>query len=181
MANSQTDETAWMISYRSGDASAFARIYESYSGKLYGYLIKRTSSREEANEVFQACFLKFHQSRFKYDPSYPLEQWLYVIARTALIDHLRKAGRQVEIAREVRFDEVLTSELSPRSEEKTLEDLEIWEDIPPEQRKAIELRIVDELAYDQIARRLGKSQANVRQLVSRGLRKLYERARLRRV
>ena len=46
------------------------------------------------------------------------------------------------------------------------------EDLSPEQRDAVRLRVIDELDYPAIARRLGISEDAVRARVSRGLRTL---------
>jgi RNA polymerase sigma factor (sigma-70 family) len=144
----------WILSHRGNDASSFTPIYELYAERVYAYLLERTSSREEAARGFQRCFLRFQQSQVKYDDRWALELWLYAIARAALLD----LGGQVSREKETSFDEVLTSELSADREPRALEDLEIWDDVSPEQRQAIEARITDELAYEEICRRLGISQ-----------------------
>ena len=48
--------------------------------------------------------------------------------------------------------------------------------LPADQRAVVELRTWDDLDHDEIARRLGKSEANVRQLWSRAIRRLRELA-----
>jgi RNA polymerase sigma-70 factor (ECF subfamily) len=169
------DDETLMRGYVTGDSEAFETLYARHSGRVYAYLRKKLSSPQEVDEVFQTCFLKFHQSRFQYDPKYPVAQWLYVIAKTTLVDYFRKAGRQVAIADDVPFDEVLGTQVSqkdPLSALNELTELEVLEDLPPEQRKALEMRILEELSYEQIAARLGKSPVGVRQLVSRGLKKI---------
>ena len=49
---------------------------------------------------------------------------------------------------------------------------EALETLSPDQRDAMQLRVIDELAYPEVADRLGCSEANARQRVSRGLRKV---------
>ena len=46
------------------------------------------------------------------------------------------------------------------------------EGLPAEQRRALELRIVQQLSYDEVSRRLGCSQNAARLRVSRALRTL---------
>src|SRR3954466_12690289 len=87
-----------MRRYILGDNEAFRLLYARHSGRVYAYLRKKLDSPQETDEVFQACFLKFHQARDQYNPKYPILQWLYVISRTTLLDHVRKEGRQVQIA-----------------------------------------------------------------------------------
>jgi RNA polymerase sigma-70 factor (ECF subfamily) len=51
-------------------------------------------------------------------------------------------------------------------------DVELLKGLPADQRQAVEMRVIDELPYEDIAQKLGRSEASVRQMVSRGLRRL---------
>ena len=53
--------------------------------------------------------------------------------------------------------------------------LDLLDELPEEQRLAIEGRVVDELDYAELSRRLSCSESVVRQRVSRGLRALRRR------
>ncbi len=168
----RTDE-ALLLAYAAGDADAFVEFYERTSGKVYAFLKSRLKSAEQADDLLQAVYLKLHQNREKYDPKFAAGQWIFVIARTTLLDHLRKQSRQVAVSDS--FEEALNGaadELSQKGGEPAYP--EVWEDLPPEQRQAIEMRVMNELSYEQIARTLNRSEASVRQLVSRGLRRLRE-------
>src|SRR4051794_10525942 len=110
-----------MRAYQMGDAAAFAELYGRHAGRAYAYLMKRMANREEADEVLQATFLKVHRFRHRFDAQYPFAQWLYVLTKTALLDHLRKAGRSVPVAPEVDLSQI---EGSPAlTEDKDLEML----------------------------------------------------------
>jgi RNA polymerase sigma-70 factor (ECF subfamily) len=160
-----------MRAYLAGDSSAFDALYRRLSGRVYGYLHKRLQNRESADEVFQAVFFKFHRSRSHYDFAYPVAQWLFVIAKTSLMDHFRKSGRSINVV-----DEELNPELVSQNDPAPALDegrgLEVLSGLAPDQRQAIEMRVVDELSYDEIATKLNRSQESVRQLISRGLKKL---------
>lgn len=163
-----------MENYLSGDESAFASLYERHSGKVYAYLKKKLNTREETDEVFQKVFLKFHHSRKNYDRQYPVMQWLYVIAKTTLLDHFRAQSKQVKVD-ESPIEEINPNLLSQNAPAQTLSlerDIEILQSLSKEQRQAIEMRVFDELSYEQIAEKLNRSQDNVRQLISRALKKL---------
>jgi RNA polymerase sigma-70 factor, ECF subfamily len=164
-----------MQAYLAGDARAFEELYRRHSGRVYAYLRKRLPSPEEADEVFQAVFLKAHRSRSSYQPKYPVIQWLFVIARTSLVDHLRKTGRNEAAARQAEADQDrLVSRTTPDqalgvsggSEEDLLRQL------PSEQKRVVEMRVLEDRDYLEIARQLGKTQASVRQIYSRAIRRL---------
>jgi RNA polymerase sigma-70 factor (ECF subfamily) len=161
-----------MRSYLGGDSSSFEVLYHRYSGRVYGYLLKKLCNRESADEVFQAVFLKLHQSRRNHDSTYPFAQWLFVIARTTLLDHFRKAGRQVKTVDQEPGTEPLSQNTPAPTLVQEEKELEVLRHVSVEQRQAIEMRVIDELSYQEIGAKLGHSQESVRQMVSRGLKKI---------
>jgi RNA polymerase sigma-70 factor, ECF subfamily len=156
-----TDEDL-MRAYQEGDLTAFNSLYRRYSGKVYGFLVRRLPDRETAGDLFQASFLKLHEARHRYDPAYPFAPWLFTIARNLLTDHYRKRGTAAEVP--LAGDE-------PAAERSNV-DLPSLSSLNETQREAIRLRYGEDLRFDEIARKLETSPANVRQLVSRGIRKL---------
>jgi RNA polymerase sigma factor (sigma-70 family) len=168
-------ETHASLRCRGLDYSAFTRLYELHSGRVHAYLGRKLSNPEEVDEVFQKVFLKLHQTRSRYNPAYPFTQWLFVIAKTACLDHFRRQGRRPATESIEAFGDVFKAELSqdPGSVAfKGEKELTILEDLPPDQRAALEMRVIEEKSYDEIAAALKKTEQNVRQLVSRALRKL---------
>jgi RNA polymerase sigma factor (sigma-70 family) len=163
----QTDEEL-MRGYRLGEAAAFEELYRRYSGRVYGYLRKRLPSREESDELLQGVFLKAHRLRHRFDPKYPFSQWIYVISKTLLLDHFRKQGRSLPALE----SEIDLSQIEGPPALSGERSLEILEQLNPEQRTVVEMRVFDEHSYDEIARKLGKTQEGVRQILSRALRKL---------
>ncbi|MCC7442673.1 MAG: sigma-70 family RNA polymerase sigma factor [Bdellovibrionales bacterium] len=166
-----TDEEL-MERYRTeGDEAAFATLYQRHAGRVYGYLSSRLPSRQDLDEVHQAVFMKFHQSRSLYDPKYPVLQWIYVIARTSVTDHLRRAGRSVPVIDDTTaldHAEAPPAERTPENEP----DLDALENLSERERKAVEWRVLDELSYAEIAARLDQTETSVRQIVSRALKKV---------
>lgn len=176
----QTDEQL-LRAYSAGDFEAFDRLYSRYSGKVFSYLRKRLGSEEEAQEAFQAVFMKLHQSRSRLSPGFPVSQTLFVIARSVLLDRWRKAGKSIEAlqrdAGALEHLPELRASLNPdqthlEREEGLIHSL--LEQLPPNQAEAVRLRVLDELTYSEIAKKLGRGEPSVRQLVSRGLARLRE-------
>ena len=52
------------------------------------------------------------------------------------------------------------------------------DEVPAGQREAVQLRVIEELSYCELAERLGVSQQTARARVSRGLRRLADAAEL---
>lgn len=147
-----------MRKYLAGEAEAFERLYALCAPRVHAYLKRRLPSRQDADDLLQAVFFKFHRSRHQFDFRFHVLQFLFVIARTAVLDFQRAQGRQLK-------------PVGPSLEEAPSVELP-WEELSDEQRQALEWRYLDELSYQDIATRLSKSEEGVRQSVSRALRKM---------
>lgn len=157
-----------MAEYALGDEAAFRELYRRYRARAYGYLNKRVSDSGTADELFQQVFLKLHRSRSQYDGGRLFSAWFFTICRSVLIDHFRrsgKAGVHEMLNENETADPVIepTRELIPEGILASLSD---------KQREAVKLRYEEELAFGEIAKAMNTTQDNVRQLISRGVRKL---------
>lgn len=150
--------------YQDANEEAFNILYRRHSGRVFGFLRSRLSSAQAANDVFQASFLKLHRSRDQYDPSFPFSPWLFTVVRTSLLDWHKK---QVIAGPVLSSDENTASPVSEKSAPAV--DLS---SLSPTQRSVVELRYVEELSFEEIAKRLEVSPANARQILSRSLKSL---------
>ena len=149
------------------------------SGLCSGSSCARPASRTSRAELTAETFASALESIGSYDPAKGrADQWLFGIARNVLGKSHRR-GR-VEAAARERFgmprlvlDDHAMETISrlTASDEATLALAEL----PPEQRQAIEARVIGERNYTDIARELRCSEAVVRKRVSRGLRALRTR------
>lgn len=168
-AGTEWSDEKLMELYMNGDESAFTDLYGRYAARVYGYLSRGFSSRQERDEIHQNIFLKFHQSRSHFESRYSVAQWVLVIAKTTVADHFRKMQRTVLMSNESRAQiENLPTEQSVESDF----DIETLSHLSDQERVAVMMRIVDEFSYREISEKLNRSESSVRQVVSRTLRKL---------
>ena len=155
-----------MKAYIKGDNSAFEKIYLQFESKIFSYITARLYKREWSEEVFQNFFIKFHELRGQYKSEFKLEQWIYVMLRTSIIDFYRKEMKM----NKVQFADYLVDhvELEVLREEKEWLDL-LESDV---EQKVIDLRIFKDQEYFEIAKVLETTEGNVRQIFSRGIKKL---------
>ena len=72
MLQSNVTDEELMASYQEGSEEAFKELYSRHSGKVLGYLRSRTSSEQDAVDLFQEVFVKIHKSKHLY-----CAYWLY--------------------------------------------------------------------------------------------------------
>lgn len=172
--NKATDEEL-MSEYQRGSEQAFTVLYRRHSPRVYGYLKKRTFDADSAGDVLQMVFMKLHQTKRRYDSSYPFLPWLFTVTRTVLIDwqRVRRRHRQ-ELPLENEALEMAVHQAANGSESTDEREWPELSQLTPDQRQAIELRYRNDQSFEEIARVLETSPSNVRQLVSRGIRILKQ-------
>jgi RNA polymerase sigma factor (sigma-70 family) len=160
------------------DAAAFRAFYERYAEPVYGYHLRRVREPEAAHDLTAETFAQawFARLRFRDRTGGTAGPWLFAIARNVLVSSVRR--RRLERSACERLGVPLDAETAPQ--ETWLEGLdEALDELPHGQADAIHLRVVDELEYDEVARRLDTTPEAARVRVHRGLRALRHRLRER--
>lgn len=153
-----------MIKYQNGDVRAFEELYARHKGKVYGYLMANLKEESKAEEVFQNVFVKLHRKRGQYDPKHSFVKWLFIIAKTQMLDFLKREWPSVEYVEEVHY------KLAEGMEETV--NFEEVNSLNENEKAALSLRYREDSEFSDIALALSVSSANARKIVSRGLQKL---------
>ena len=163
------------------DPDAFGDFYDAYSQRVLVFLVRRLLDAEVALDLMSETFAKALQRREQFRGSTPEEEqaWLFSIARSELSHYWRRGSvERAALARLGMTVPPITDEDLERIEElagvraiaSQLGDA--MTSLPDDQRRAIELRVLGEQSYGEIALGLGITQQVVRARVSRGLRAL---------
>jgi RNA polymerase sigma factor (sigma-70 family) len=165
----KTDEEL-MALYQKGEEVAFQLIYQRFVGRILGYLRGKTGSDRNAQDLTQEVFLKLHRSREQYNKMLPLAPWIFSISRSVFLDFARKKSFENVTAPED-FDQFEGTAFadSPGLSEESAKALAA---LPESQRQAVQLRVLDDATFEEIADRLSTTPENARQILSRGLKKL---------
>ena len=172
----QTCADAALLRAADTDPAAFSALYERHAGAVYGWLRARIewAASDLTAETFARAWLS--RARFRDQRDGSALPWLLGIAAKLLADAARhdrietrareRLGLPLDLATEDGYTEV-EQRLSPR-----LTLRRQIESLAPHERDALELRIVQELSYDEVAARLAIRPAAARLRVSRALRRL---------
>jgi RNA polymerase sigma-70 factor (TIGR02957 family) len=136
----------------------------------------------EAEDVVQEALLRYHRAREAGEPVQSPSAYVATITTRLAINELRSA----RVRREHYFGEwlpepILTEDSEDPAQQAEMADslstamLVLLESLSPEQRAALLLHDVFDYGYSEIAQIIGKSEDNVRQLVSRARRHVGER------
>ncbi len=166
---------AELIAAARTDAAAFRSIYDRYAARVLRYHERRTHHADAAHDLTAETFAQawLARGRFRDEAGGSAGPWLFAIARHVLLASVRKRALEQTAARRLGIE---LSGNAAEPEEAWLDGLdEALADLPETQREAIRLRVVDDLAYDQVAASLGTSPEAARVRVHRGLATLRNR------
>ena len=157
-----------LIEAAQADPARFVDLYERHFHRVYGYVIRRTGSRAEAeditSEVFERALTNLSQFEWR---GAPFAAWLYRIAANALTDRRRQTARDSDEPPPDVPDEGESAGIERRAML-----FQLVERLPVLQRQVIEMRFVDGKSIREIAAALDRSDGAVKQLQLRALENL---------
>ena len=181
----RTREDALLTAFRNGDSAAFDALIGMYSAKLYKVAYALLGSRQDSEEVVQDTFLRAYRALPAFRGDSSLETWLHRItvnlARNKFQwNHRRGGGLNVSLTAS---DDDGESGTEPEQDVPDLRmepDLVLEQDeiganimkaldsLPDNLRETMLLRHVDDMPYEQIARKLDCKVGTVKSRLSRG-------------
>jgi len=165
---------------------AFARLYDHYYPRIFGYILRRTANLEVAQDITSETFLKalgkLWQFRWR---SVSFSSWLYKIASNEINQYYRRAEYRKSISMEELEEQgfELRSPHDPESElmeaQERLKQHQDFLDIqarivqlPDKYQEVITLRFFEKKQIKEIAEILGKREGTIKSLLHRAVERL---------
>lgn len=153
-----------------GSETAFRELFQSFHEKLYYYFLQKTRSVDISEELVQLTFIKIWRFRQNLDVELPVSQQLFRIARTCMIDLLRREANNRTVPLETIASPNIPETPAVLHDEDPLEALqETLATLPPMRRKIITCRLQG-LTNKEIADQLAISRKTVENQVNRAVR-----------
>jgi RNA polymerase sigma factor (sigma-70 family) len=183
-APTMTTDAALLAAARA-DPEAFRELYGRYADRIHRYFLRRTREAESAYDLTAETFAQawLVRARFVDLADGSAAPWLYGIARNVLLMSVRRgelergAAQRLGVLERLGRDDATAHAAAPPGEAWADGADELLETLPPSQREAVRLRVLEDLDYAEVAAQLGTSPSAARVRVHRGLSAL--RARLR--
>jgi RNA polymerase sigma-70 factor, ECF subfamily len=163
------------------DKAAFGQLYDQYSGILFSIAVRVLRDEKDAEDVIQEVFVQIWNKAASYDATAgkPLN-WFITITRHRSIDRLRALQRRFEYIHEL--TESLEAEATDagtwssevEAGERSIVVRGALQNLPAEQREAIEFAFFGGLTHEQIAARLHQPLGTIKARIRRGMLKLRE-------
>jgi len=171
-------ESALLARVARGDERALAALYDRLSTRAYGLALRITGNQAAAEDAVQEAFLRLWRRADHYDAGRgSARPWFLQLVRNVAIDQVR--SRSARGRRDTRDAPDASDQTPPASPEETVAQGEratrvrtALEELPPEQRRALEIAYFEGLSHSEIAEREGMPLGTVKTRIRAGMTRL---------
>mgnify|MGYP004514874641 FL=1 len=171
------------------DNEAFEQLLLLHQKKVYNLCLRMSANPDDALDLSQEAFIKAWRSIGQYQFEASFSTWLFRLTSNVCIDFLRRKKRRQETSLTESYDdsdegeEFSLPDTAPLPEEQAitnetkLELAQAMERLGPEHREILQLRVVENLPYEQIAEILDIRVGTVKSRLARArlsLRKILK-------
>src|SRR5882757_8824847 len=164
-----------LYAIRDGDHAAFIEVYEAMHARLFRFFLKRIYFHDTAKDLTQQCFIRLWQFRHTLSDEHVLEKQVFIIARSLLINHLKKEATQRKLKTEA--GRLLPVEAVPAGDavlERASEVNAAIESLPPVRKRVIILKAFHGCTNKEIAQQLEISVKTVEDHVTKAFRHIRQ-------
>jgi RNA polymerase sigma-70 factor (ECF subfamily) len=158
------------------DPARFAELYENNFERVYAYVVRRVGDRAETedltSEVFHHALANLQKFEWR---GIPFAAWLFRIAANLISDRWQRSSREQVAAEPEQIESVPAKAAEFEEVERKAMLFRMVETLPPEQRRVVALRFVEQKSIKEVAREIRKTEGAVKQLQFRALTTLRAR------
>ncbi|WP_375240339.1 RNA polymerase sigma factor [Polaribacter sp.] len=171
-----------ILKAKNGDQSAFSFLLNLYWSDVFNFLLKRTKSENDAEDIAIQTFSKAFDKIKSFDETYVFKTWLITISKNIHIDLLRKKNSSIitETSKEQEDKVYLVVDENPTPEDKIIREqnlanlLRDIKQLKPKYQEVIQLRYFQELSYKEISVQIKEPMNNVKVKLLRAKKLLAE-------
>jgi RNA polymerase sigma-70 factor (ECF subfamily) len=168
-----SDEEAVVLALK--DQEYFVLIIDRYKSKLFNYIRRITSVRDEdVEDLLQEIFLKVYLNLNDFDSGLKFSSWIYAIARNQVISNHRRLNARAEGHSVTLEDDGVQKIMSSFNMEKELDKLYLKEKVEKvlfhlheKYREVLILKFIEEKNYQEISDIIKKPMGTVGSLMNK--------------
>lgn len=153
----------------------FQTFYQENLSLIYRYVYSRVGNREEAEDLTSQIFMKAVRDVDTERGLLSMQKWLFQVARTTIADywraHYRIATSSLEALLESGWEGPVESEVAAINTAPVERVQRLLQGLPEHYREVLNCRFLLNLPIRDTAARLGLTEANVKVLQFRALRR----------
>jgi RNA polymerase sigma-70 factor, ECF subfamily len=90
-----TDEELYREIVTGDKEASFRVLYNRYSGPLFRFIYRFTTSRESAEELLHDIFIQLIDGKLELDSATQVKSWLFTVAKNKSLNYIKKSSREV--------------------------------------------------------------------------------------
>ena len=155
-----------------GSESAFVRVFDEFSPRVYSVALKFLDSKELAEEIVQDIFMDIWLRREKMSEVLSFGAYLHGMVRKQVYDAYRQKSAFTEIVKEMSLYTQSENGIERMMQENEYESLlqKALERLPDHQREIFRLAREEGMSHEEIAGKLNLSRLSVKAHMKRILR-----------
>jgi RNA polymerase sigma-70 factor (ECF subfamily) len=173
-AAAQSDDIALVEAARSGDRSAYGRLYDRYARMVHGILLARVP-HNEVDDLTQDVFLQAMPRLASLRDAARFGAWLSAIARNRANDFFRRAKPAVDLSESFAAEKIEDRAATGAQIAEASAVLQAIRTLPDAYSETLILRLVEGMTGPEIAARTGLAPGSVRVNLHRGMQQLREK------
>jgi len=172
---SEVADSTLVDAARAGSSDAFTVLVDRYRAPLVRLAYRLTRDADEAKDIAQDAFLRAYNRLDDFQSDRPFARWLFVIARNASLDTIRRRRRAASFAGndDLVPDDPGPEELALRNDEASRVHAALGT-LPTKYRDVLDLYYLRGLRYREIAVELEIPIGTVKTYISRAKRRLRD-------
>ena len=152
--------------------NVFAELYLPLDATLYKVAYYLLESREEAEDTVQDLYVRLWNSLDSLDGVENPKAYCVTVIRNMCLDKLRKSDRYVMTGLNENIMDGAAETGLLEEREKVDRVMRAMESLSKSERIAFEMRFLQDMPYEEIARTTGMSNITLRVLISRARKKI---------
>jgi len=137
-----------------GNEKAWVKLVKRYEKRIYNYSLRMTGATDEAMDLVQEVFLAVFRNLPNYRGNGVFPAWIFRIASNRCTDFLRRRNNN-PLARQSATDTETLSSSSMADEDLHRDQgnkhvLKLLSELPQEQRQVIEMKLFQNMTFDEI-------------------------------
>src|ERR1700761_7434696 len=164
-----------LAAIKEGDHAAFIEVYHLLHAKVFRFFLKKVFLHDTAKDLTQQCFIRLWQFRHTLSPDHALEKQIFIIARSLLINHIKKETAQRKAL--AGHGKTMTTAVVPASDvlfERVDEVKAAIEALPPVRKRIIILKTFHGFSNKEIAQQMEISVKTVEDHVTKAFRHIRQ-------
>ena len=161
------------------DREAFRSLFEHFSPRIKGFMLRAGCSADEAEEIAQNTLIAVWRKANQFDPaSAGAAAWIFTIARNLRIDSLRRLSRTGQLSDDAEFksrpDEAESADVIISRVEDAVRVNAAIERLSDEQSRVIRLSFIEGRPHPEIASLLGIPLGTVKSRIRLAMSRLRD-------